>query len=92
MRSQSFNYLFTLIFLFPTFVLHSFANVKPYPAVEGLTGSRLFSVTVNEVQLWTEKYVSNLDLGNLTDWFNAPFVREHQEMHIASFAGEGVLN
>jgi hypothetical protein len=91
MRSQNFNYLFTLIFLFPTFVLHSFANVKPYPAVEGLTGSRLFSVTVNEVQLWTEKYVSNLDLGNLPDWFNASYVREHQEMHIASFAGEGVL-
>ena len=78
-----------LFFLFNSLILQVSANVKPYPAIEGLTASRLWSVVINGQQIWTEKYVSNLDFGNLPDWFNAPYVREPQEMHIASFAGEG---
>lgn len=91
MKNGNSNYRVIFFLFLLIIVKQSSANVKPYPAIEGLTGSRLWSVTINNQQVWTEKYVSNLDLNNLPDWFNAPYVREHQEMHIASFAGEGAL-
>ncbi len=83
-----------LLFLFAFSFLNLFeanSQVTAYPAVEGLEQSRLFSVAVNNQQIWTEKYVSNLDFDKLPDWFNDPAVREPQELHISSFQGEGKL-
>lgn len=57
----------------------------------GVMESKLFSVEVNGQKVWTEDYVSNLEFEKLPDWFIAPYVREHQRMHIASFEGEGNL-
>lgn len=67
------------------------SQVKAYPAVEELTQSKLYSVKVNNQDIWIEKYVSNLDLEKLPDWFSAPYVRKPQEQHIASFSGTGKL-
>ncbi len=66
-------------------------SVKPYPQIKEATESKLFSVEVNKQKIWTEHYTSNLEINKLPDWFNAPYVREHQEMHIASFEGGGKL-
>ncbi|MFA7489412.1 MAG: glycosyl hydrolase family 28 protein [Mariniphaga sp.] len=67
------------------------SDVRSYPAVEELSQSRLFSLEVNEQQIWVEKYVSNLDFDKLPDWFNEPDVRKPQELHIANFEGTGSL-
>jgi hypothetical protein len=84
--------LMTLLFSFLFINLfEANSQVTAYPAVEGLEQSRLFSVTVNNQQIWTEKFVSNLDFGKLPDWFSDPAVREPQELHIASFEGNGKL-
>jgi hypothetical protein len=80
----------TLLVLFTS--PESYGSVKAYPAIESLTASRLFSVVVNGQPVWTEKYVSNLDMSNLPDWFEAPYVREPQEVHLAGFAGTGKLD
>jgi hypothetical protein len=83
-----------LLFLFPFSFLNLFeanSQVTAYPALEGLEQSRLFSVTVNNQPIWTEKYVSNLDFDKLPDWFSDPAVREPQELHISSFQGESKL-
>ncbi len=66
-------------------------GVKVYPAVEGLTTSPDFSVSVNGQEVWTEKFTSNLDMPNLPEWFNEPYVREPQVMHLAGFDGSGSL-
>ena len=80
-----------------TFLLYTFnfqlpASVKPYPKLKGAKESKLFSVKVNKQKIWTEHYTSNLEIDKLPDWFNAPYVREHQVMHIASFEGTGKLD
>ena len=71
-----------------------FANsgVNVYPKTEGLTISDLYRVEVNGKEIWTEKFVSNLDFASLPDWFDDPRVREPQELHIAGFDGTGKLN
>lgn len=56
---------------------------------EGLENSSLYDVSINNQKIWTESYVSNLDIDELPDWFIAPYVREPQEQHIASFTGTG---
>jgi hypothetical protein len=85
--------IFTLfsaaIFLCPS--ISGYGKVTPYPAIPGLPASGIYTVEVNGHSIWVEKYVSNLDIHNLPDWFNAPYVRAPQEQHIASFSGEGEL-
>ncbi len=68
-----------------------YAGVKPYPATEGLEQSRAYNVKINNQDIWTEKYVSNLVMEQLPDWFSDPMVRKPQEQHIASFEGSGKL-
>src|SRR5690606_16602262 len=62
------------------------------PQTEGLENSRLFEVNINNQNIWIERYVSNLDVDQLPDWFNATYVREPQEQHIASFTGTGRMD
>lgn len=80
-----------LIFLCCAFNFQLSGNVKPYPKIKGTKESKLFSVKVNKQKIRTEHYTSNLDIDKLPDWFNAPYVREHQQMHITSFEGDGKL-
>lgn len=65
--------------------------VTPFPELEGAKESTTFAVEVNGQKIWTEHYTSNLKIDELPGWFSAPYVREPQEMHIASFEGEGLL-
>ena len=69
----------------------SVARVKPFPSVEGLEQSRIYHVLINNQEIWTEKYVSNLEMDQLPDWFSDPSVRQPQEQHIASFEGTGQM-
>lgn len=66
--------------------------IKSSTLIPEATESKVYSVEVNGQKVWTEDYVSNLEIDKLPDWFNAPYVREHQCMHIASFEGEGKLD
>jgi len=85
---------YLLIFLLPllAFPTKAFCTVTVYPASDGLVQSTDFSVSVNGLKIWTEKYTSNLDFPNLPDWFNDPAVRKPQVMNIAAFDGTGTLN
>lgn len=67
------------------------SGVASLPALEGAKESAAFTVEVNGQSVWTEHYVSNLNVDELPDWFNASFVREPQEVHIASLEGSGSL-
>lgn len=66
-------------------------QVKPFPSTQGLEQSTTYTVNVNNHDIWTERYVSNLDMDNLPDWFSDPAVRSPQEQHIASFSGTGMM-
>ncbi|HHV04056.1 MAG TPA: hypothetical protein GXX64_09180, partial [Bacteroidales bacterium] len=63
--------------------------ITPTTQIEGLVESTLYSVKVNKQEIWTEQYISNLDIEDMPAWFNASYVHEPQEMHIASFEGGG---
>ncbi len=88
------TYVFILLLTFAGITFTSnlvSSQVKTYPAVKDLIQSKLYSVKVNNQDIWTERYVSNLDIGKLPDWFSEPYVRKPQEQHIASFSGSGRL-
>lgn len=67
------------------------AQVAVYPGIDGLKQSDIYQVKINGQVIWTEKYVSNLDVPNLPEWFSDPKVINPQEMHIANFGGWGKL-
>ncbi|MFW5831878.1 MAG: glycosyl hydrolase family 28 protein [Prolixibacteraceae bacterium] len=90
MNTKHFPVLFLFI-LFSGSAFCSQSEVAVYPAVEGLTQSNLFSVKINGKEIWTEKFVSNLDIPNLPEWFSDPQVMNPQELHIAHFEGTGSL-
>lgn len=83
---------FSAIYYFSLITISANAGVTPYPAVEGLKPSSLYKVKVDNIEVWTEKYVSNLDFEKLPDWFSDSLVRRPQEQHISSFAGTGKMN
>jgi hypothetical protein len=61
------------------------------PAVPGLATSRLYSVRVNDKDIWTEQFRTNMDTTKMPDWFLAPYTRVPQEIHQASFSCAGRL-
>ncbi len=67
------------------------SDVTPYPMLEGAKESTTFAVEVNGQKIWTEHYTSNLKVDEMPNWFSDPYVLEPQEMHIASFEGDGLL-
>ncbi len=69
----------------------AYSRIKTYPVPETLSTSNLYNIKVNNQEVWTERYVSNLDMESLPDWFSEPYVRKPQEQHIASFTGTGKL-
>ena len=40
-----------------------------YPEVPGLETSDIYTVTVNGHEIWTEKVLTDMNLGLLPDWF-----------------------
>jgi len=91
MKSNSI--LFFFIFFACNIIYFSLnGQVTVYPKIDGLSTSEIYSVDVNGKTVWTEKFVSNLDLNNLPDWFNDPAVRQPQELHMANFNGNGKLS
>ncbi len=82
--------LFILALLIP---VGSFCTeIIPYPEIPGLTTSPLYSVTVNNKEVWTEKFITHFDFEKLPDWFNAPYVRVQQEIHQAGFSCGGPVD
>lgn len=67
------------------------AKVIPYPEIPGLKTSELFSVKVNEQNIWTENYTVHMDTSKMPKWFDAPYVMKEQIIHQASFSAEGAL-
>ena len=67
------------------------SNLIVYPAIPGLTTSDLFSVRVNDKEIWTEKFITNMDTSKLPDWFKEPYTIAPQEIHQASFSCSGEM-
>jgi hypothetical protein len=67
------------------------SKVVVYPAIPGLTQSDLYSVKVNDKEIWTEKFRTNMDISKLPDWFIEPYTKVQQEIHQASFSCKGKL-
>ncbi len=67
------------------------SRVIVYPTTPGLTTSDLYSVKVNERDIWTEKFRTTMDIAKMPDWFIAPYTKIQQEIHQASFSGNGKL-
>ena len=83
---------FPILYYFVLITLSANAGVTPYPAVEGLKPGSLYKVKVNNIEIWTEKYVSNLDFEKLPDWFSDSLVRKPQEQHICLNPRIGTLS
>jgi Glycosyl hydrolases family 28 len=84
---------FLLAFLFLSVTtLHANASsdstsaIIVYPAIPGLTTSDVYSVRVNDQDIWTEKFRTNMDTAKLPDWFIEPYTKVPQEIHQASFS------
>jgi len=84
--------LFPILYYLVLITLSANAGVTPYTGAEGLKTSNLYKVKVDNIEIWTEKYVSNLDFKKLPDWFSDSLVRRPQEQHISSFAATGKMN
>ena len=58
-----------------------------YPAIPELEESDVYAITVNEREIWTEKFRTKMDISSLPDWFTGtPYTRVQQEVHIANFS------
>ena len=69
----------------------SISAVIVYPPIPGLTTSDVYSVKVNNQDVWTEKFRTNMDISKLPDWFIEPHTKVQQEIHQASFSCHGRL-
>jgi len=67
-------------------------QVVKYPSAPNLVTSDLYSVTVNDEIVWTEKLRTDVDISALPDWFTSvPYTRVQQEVHIVDFSCEGFV-
>ncbi len=64
----------------------STSTVIVYPPIPGLTTSDVYSVKVNDQDIWTEKFQTNMDISKLPDWFIEPYTKVQQEIHQTSFS------
>ncbi|TVR75248.1 MAG: hypothetical protein EA408_00545 [Marinilabiliales bacterium] len=68
-------------------------GVYSYPAVPGLATSDKYTVIVNGVEIWTEKFRTSMDIESLPEWFTSrPYTSVQQEVHFASFSSEGEIS
>ena len=67
------------------------SGVIAYPAIPGLITSDLYSVKVNDQDIWTEKFRTNMDIGKLPDWFIEPYTKVQQEIHQSGFSCGGKI-
>jgi len=67
------------------------SKVIVYPIIQELTVSDIYSVKVNDQDIWTEKFRTNMDISKLPDWFIEPYTKVQQEIHQASFSCRGKL-
>jgi hypothetical protein len=70
----------------------STSMVIVYPAIPGLTTSDVYSVKVNDQDIWTEKFRTNMDISKLPDWFIEPYTKVQQEIHQTSFSCNGRIH
>ena len=68
---------------------HGGAAVSPSPAVPGLPTSDVYTVTVNGISVWTERFRTHFDVGKFPEWFVEPHTRIQQEIHLAGFTCGG---
>ncbi len=92
--------VFLMTYLFGLLLSLSFQGCKEgkngvysYPAVPGLATSDKYTVIVNGVEIWTEKFRTSMDIESLPDWFTSrPYTSVQQEVHFASFSSEGAIS
>jgi hypothetical protein len=87
--------LFSTLLLFYVFLTccdHD-VRVASYPPLPGKAKSDKYTVTVNGQDIWTEKFITNMDLEKLENWFTSrPYTSVQQEIHFASFSCDGRIN
>jgi hypothetical protein len=83
--------IFTMNLLYAKTYYDKNSGVIVYPAVPGLTTSDMYSVKVNDQEIWTEKFRTNMDISKLPDWFIESYTKVQQEIHQASFSCKGKL-
>ncbi len=68
-------------------------DVIPYPAVPGLAESDKFKVIVNGHEIWTEKFITAMEISELPEWFTGrPYTSVQQELHFTSFSCSGPVS
>ncbi|MFC2124182.1 glycosyl hydrolase family 28 protein [Bacteroidota bacterium] len=62
-------------------------SVITYPVIDGCETSDVYTITVNGKSIWTEKFLTKMDIGKLPDWFtSSEFTNDQQEVHLADFS------
>lgn len=65
-------------------------ELELYPAIGGLTASDIYSVEVNNEEVWTEKIRTDMNIEELPEWFTStPYTSVQQELHITNFSCSG---
>ncbi|MBR9997695.1 MAG: hypothetical protein KFF73_01930 [Cyclobacteriaceae bacterium] len=66
--------------------------VISYPPIPELVTSDVYTITVNDQEVWTEKLKTNMDIGALPEWFTStPYTSVQQEVHIVNFSAAGEI-
>jgi len=86
-------YLYSLIFFAigasSAKTINNNSRVVVYPAIPELITSDVYSVKVNNQDIWTEKFKTKMDISKLPDWFIESYTKVQQEIHQASFSCKG---
>jgi hypothetical protein len=62
-------------------------KIISYPGIPELETSDLYTVSVNDEEIWTEKFRTSMDIETLPEWFTGtPYTSVQQEVHITNFS------
>jgi hypothetical protein len=63
-----------------------------YPPTPVQVTSDLYAININDQDVWTEKYRTEVDLASLPGWFvSRPYTQVQQEVHMANLSCDGPL-
>jgi hypothetical protein len=85
-------FIIAIAFIFLSACSNSSSSVITYPINEDLVTSDIFKIKANGQEIWTEKFLTDMDIESLPTWFtNTPYTSVQQEVHFANFACEGKI-
>jgi len=62
-------------------------NVVVYPPIQECETSDIYNITVNGTHVWTEKFLTKMDIEKLPEWFTGEsYTSVQQEVHITDFS------